>query len=163
MRKGQAWPERCTLVSWCCWVKRACAANASWSLRSPATPERVIHHLGSSLTLKHQWENPGPARLRLIMPPLAHATLNWCSDLSQGTLQTAKGKDSAFPAPPPAAAEGRFSSPPSCTALMTLRQIPLGELKKSPGSLIGVSALGLCFTNKLQVNYAYSLLTFLSW
>ena len=113
MRKDQAWPKQCTPVSWCCCVKRARAENTSWSLRAPATPGRVIHHLACSPGLKYQWENPGSARLRLVMPPLTPATLTWCCYLSQGTLQTAEVRGCAFPAPLPAAAEGRLSSPPS--------------------------------------------------
>lgn len=44
----------------------------------------------------------------------------------------------------------------------TLRQILQGGLKKSYGCLIWVSVPCLCFTNKLQVKYACSSLSFLS-
>lgn len=166
MRKGQAWPKCCTPVWWCCWIKRACAANTSWSLPGPATPERTIHHLACSLMLKYEGENPASARLRLVMPPLTCEALHEvCFHLSQGTLQSATAKDEACPAPLPHATKGWLSSPASCSALMTLR---LGELKNIPGraktilrSLIRVSALS--FANKLQINYAYSLLSCLSW
>lgn len=77
MRKGQAWPKCCTPVRWCCWVKRACAANTSWSLPDPAPPERMIHHLACSLMLKHQGENPASAGLRLVRPRLNLWGFTW--------------------------------------------------------------------------------------
>lgn len=167
MRKGQAWPKRCTPVRWCCWVKRACAANTSWSLQDPAPPERMIHHhLACSPMLKYWGENSASARLRLVRPPLTCEALpEVCFHLSGGTLQSATAKDEAFPAPLLHATKGWLSSPASCSALMTLR---LGELKNIPGrakkflrGLIRVSAP--CFANKLQINCAYSLLSCLSW
>lgn len=162
MRKGQAWPKCCTPVRWRCWVKRVCAANTSWSLQDPATPERTIHHLACSLMLKYRRENPASARPGLVMPPLTCEALpEVCFHLSQGTLQGATAKDEAFPAPLPRATKGWLSSPASCSALLTEANIP-GRAKKILRSLIRVSAL--CFANKLQINYAYSLLSLsLSW
>lgn len=131
MRKGQAWPKCCTPVRWCCWVKRACAANTSWSLQDPAPPERMIHHLACSLMLKYQGENPASAGLRLVRPHLTCEALpEVCFHLSSGTLQSATAKDEAFPAPPSHATKGGLSSPASCSARITLG---LGELKNKPG------------------------------
>lgn len=111
-------------------------------------------------------ENPASARLRLVRPCFTCEALpEVCFHLSGGTLQNATAKDEDFPAPLPQATKGWLSSPASCSALMTLR---LGELKNTPGrakkilwTLIRVSAL--CFPNKLQINYAYSSLSCLSW
>lgn len=138
MRKGQAWPKCCTPARWRCWVKRVCAANTSWSLQDPATPERMIHHLACSLMLKYRGENPDSARPVLVMPPLTCEALpEVCFHLSQGTLQSATAKDDTFPAPLPHATKGWLSSPASCSALTTLRLIHLGELKKSCEALSG--------------------------
>lgn len=154
MRKGQAWPKCCTPARWRCWVKRVCAANTSWSLQDPATPERMIHHLACSLMLKYRGENPDSARPVLVMPPLT------CEALPEVCLCHSK----------------RWHLPcstPTCHQRMALLSCLLfssdgpevntpGRAKKILWSLIRVSAL--CFANKLQMNYAYSLLSLsLSW
>lgn len=138
-------------------------SNTSWSLQDPPPPERMIHHLACSLMLKYWGKNPASARLRLVRPPLTCEALpEVCFHLSLGTLQNATAKDEAFPAPLPHATKGWLSSPASCSALVTLR---LGELKKSCKALSEYLyfIVALCFANKLQINYAYSLLSCLSW
>lgn len=142
----------CSPVSWCCWVKRMCAANTSWSLRASATwkgdPSPGLFPNMKILVGKPWWCNTeaGNATLNscdfeLIFPPVPGDSAN---------LQS---KWQYFPS------WGRISYPSLLVRGWWLGYSETstpGRAWKSYGGLIWASALHLQFTNKLQVNCACS-------